>query len=89
MKRATGIQVSLMIDQCTDFALFVVIHLLSHVQLFMTPWTAAHQVSLSFTISRSLLKLISIELMVTSNHLILSSLPPPALNLSQVRGLFR
>ena len=71
MKRATGIQVSLMIDQCTDFALFVVIHLLSHVQLFMTPWTAAHQVSLSFTISRSLLKLISIELMVTSNHLIL------------------
>ena len=37
----------------------------------MTPWTAAHQVSLSFTISRSLLKLISIELMVTSNHLIL------------------
>ena len=65
MKRATGIQVSLMIDQCTDFALFVVIHLLSHVQLFMTPWTAAHQVSLSFTISRSLLKLMSIELLMT------------------------
>ena len=59
-----------MIHQCTDFVLFVV-QLLSHVQLFMTPWTAAHQASLSFTISQSLLKIISIELMVPSNHLIL------------------
>ena len=40
-------------------------------QLFVTPWTAAHQTSLSFTISRSLLKLMSIELMMLSNHLIL------------------
>ena len=47
------------------------VQLFSHVQLFAAPWTAAHQVSLSFNISRSLLKLISIELMVTSNHLIL------------------
>ena len=37
----------------------------------MTPWTAAHQASLSFTISWSLLKLISIKLMMPSNHLIL------------------
>ena len=37
----------------------------------MTPWTAAHQVSLSFTISQSLLKLMSIELVIPSNHLIL------------------
>ena len=37
----------------------------------MTPWTAAHQASLSFTISQSLLKLRSIELMMPSNHLIL------------------
>ena len=37
----------------------------------MTPWTAAHQVSLSFTNSRSLLKLMSIELVTPSNHLIL------------------
>ena len=44
---------------------------LSHVQLFMTPWTAARQASLSFTNSRSLLKLMSIELMMSSNHLIL------------------
>ena len=37
----------------------------------MTPWTATHQISLCFTISQSLLKLISIELMMPSNHLIL------------------
>ena len=41
------------------------------VQLFATPWTAAHQASLSFTISQSLLKLMSIESVVPSNHLIL------------------
>ena len=39
-----------------------------------TPWTAAHQVSLSFTISRSLLKFMSIELVMPSNHLILCTL---------------
>ena len=44
---------------------------LSHVQLFVTPWTAARQASLSFTISQSLLKFISIELVMPSNHLIL------------------
>ena len=37
----------------------------------MTPWTAAHQASLSITNSRSLLKLMSIELVMPSNHLIL------------------
>ena len=40
-------------------------------QLFATPWTAAHQASLSFSISWSLLKLISIESVMPSNHLIL------------------
>ena len=49
---------------------FVVVQLLSCV-LFTTPWMAAHQASLSFTISRSLLKLISIESVMLSNHLIL------------------
>ena len=39
----------------------VVTQSLSHVQLFVTPWTAAHQASLFFTISWSLLKLMSIE----------------------------
>ena len=41
------------------------------VQLFVTPWTAAHQASLSFTISQSLLKFMSIESVMLSNHLIL------------------
>ena len=44
---------------------------LSHVQLFATPWTAAHQASLSITNSWSLLKLMSIESVMPSNHLIL------------------
>ena len=50
-------------------------------QLFATPWTAACQASLFFTISWSLLKLMSIESMMPSNHLSPPSLP--ALNLSQ------
>ena len=49
----------------------VLAELLSHVQLFATPWNAAHQISLSFTISHSLLKLMSFESMMSSNHLIL------------------
>ena len=43
----------------------------SRVQLFVTPWTAARQASLSITNSQSLLKLMSIELVMPSNHLIL------------------
>ena len=65
------------------------VQLLSHVRLFVTPWAAARQGSLSFTISWSLLKLISIELVMPSNHLILSSASPPAFNLSQHQGLFQ
>ena len=42
-----------------------------YVQLFVTPWIAACQVSLSFTISRSLLKLMSIEMVMPSSHLFL------------------
>ena len=49
----------------------VVVQSLSLVQLFVTPWTAACQASLSFTVSRSLLKLMSIESVVQSKHLIL------------------
>ena len=47
------------------------VQLLSCVQLFATPWTAAPQTSLSITNSQSLLKLMSIELVMPSNHLIL------------------
>ena len=49
----------------------VVIQSLSPVRLFATPWTAACQASLSFTISQSLLKIVSTESMMPSNHLIL------------------
>ena len=48
-----------------------VVQSLSCVRLFATPWTAAHQASLSFTISQNLLKLMSIESVMPSNHLIL------------------
>ena len=46
---------------------------LSSVRVFATPWTTAHQASLSITNSRSLLKLMSIESVMPSNHLILCS----------------
>ena len=58
---------------------FSSVQLLSHVQLFVTPRTAARQASLSITNSRSLLKLMSIESVMPSNHLILCHpllLPP-------------
>ena len=44
---------------------------LSHIQLFVTPWTAARRASLCITNSRSLRRLMSVELMMPSNHLIL------------------
>ena len=52
-------------------SVIVVVQSLSRVRLFVTPWTAACQDSLSFTISWSLLKLVSIKLVMPSNHLIL------------------
>ena len=63
------------------------VQLLSRVRLLATPWTAARQASLSITNSRSLLKLMSIESVMLSNHL--SSPSPPTLNLSQHQGLFQ
>jgi len=70
------------IEACSDISLhspenvpwsppIVVVQSLSHVHLFVTPRTAACQASLSFTISQSLLKLMSIEAVMPSNHLIL------------------
>ena len=52
-------------------SLVIVVQSLSYIQLFVTPWTAAHQASLSFTLSWGLLKLMSIESTMPSNHLIL------------------
>ena len=60
-------------------AQFSSVQLLSRARLFGTSWTAACQVSLSITISRSLLKVVSIELVMQSNHLTLCNpllLPP-------------
>ena len=53
---------------------FSLIQTLNRVQHFETPWTAVHQASLSLTNSQSLLKLMSIESVMTSNHLILCHL---------------
>ena len=55
----------------TSWASTSSVQLLSHVRLFATPWTAARRASLSITNSQSLLKLMSIEMVMPSNHLIL------------------
>ena len=73
---------------------FVVVQLLSHVQLFATPWTTACQTSLSFTISQGLFKLMFNESMMPSNHLTLYCplvLPPsifPSIRVFPVGWLF-
>ena len=65
---------------CCDYStLRMIVQLLSHVQFFVTPWTAACQAFLSITNSQSLLKLMSVESVRPSNHLILCCpllLPP-------------
>ena len=65
----------------TAYTVISLVQSLSHVQLFVTPWTAARQASLSITNSRSLLKLMSIESVMPSNHLILcpAVLLPPSI----------
>ena len=67
--------------------LIIVVQLLSYVHLFATPWTAARQASLSFTITQSLLKLMSIELVVPSNHLVLC-VPTSCLQFFPASGSF-
>ena len=62
---------------------------ISHVGLFATTWTAACQASPSITNSQRLLKFMSIQSVMASKHLILSSPSPPALNLFQHQGLFQ
>ena len=70
--------------------LIVVVRSLSHVWVFETPWTEACQASLSFTVSQSLLKLMCIDSVMPSNHLILCRplllLPT---NLSSIRVFFK
>ena len=61
----------LTLSKLYNLCAFSSVQSLSCVQLFATPWTAAHQSSLSSTISQSLLKLMSIESMTPFNHLLL------------------
>ena len=74
------------------FSYFVLaLQSLNCILLFMAPWTAACQAPLSFTISPSLFKFMSIESVMLSNHLILCH-PPSSLfafSLSQLQGLFQ
>ena len=69
--------------------LIAVVQSLSCVQLSTTPWTAARQASLSFTISQSLLKLMSIEYDTIQPSHLLSPPSLPALSLSQHQGVFQ
>ena len=66
----------------------VVVQSLSHVQLFMTPWTAAIQAPPSFTISQSLFKFMPFELMMLSDNLIPCLLPPLCLQSFPASGSF-
>ena len=71
------------------FCVFVaIVQSLSWVQVFVSPWTAACQAFLFFTISQSFFRLISIELVMLFNHLILC-LSSFAFSLSQHQGLFQ
>ena len=62
---------SIVIELLLNYYWTTVVQSLSHVQLFATPWTTALQASLSFTMSQSLLKVMSIESVMPSSHLIL------------------
>ena len=65
------------------------VQLLSYVQLFMTPWTAARQASLSITNSQSLLKLMAIESVMLYNYIILCCPLLLPTSISQHQGLFQ
>ena len=88
-----GTQMSLILVWALGLFCFVVVVVvvqsLSRVQLFATPWTAAHQASLSLTISRILCKFMSIELVMPSNHLILCCHPLLCLQSFPASGSFQ
>ena len=66
----SNVKIDFLIGRLIKSVVFVV-QSLNHVQLFATPWTTAHQAFLPFTISWSLIKFMSIELVILPNHLIL------------------
>ena len=84
-------QIKIALRDCSkNVVQFSSVQLVSRIQLFVTPWTAACQASLSIINSQRLLKLRSIESVMPSNHLILCCpLLSPAFNLSQHQGLFK
>ena len=67
------LKISVILSVCLELKhkLFLIVQSLSRVWLFVTPWTAARQASLSTTNSQSLSKLMSIESVMPSNHLII------------------
>ena len=83
----SGLHMKYLTGQTSYKHQFSSVQWLSRVQLFGTPWTAARQASLSITNSQSLLRLMSVESVMPSNHL--SSPSPPAFTLSQHQGLFK
>ena len=70
----TNLGLILLRERCSGIVQVSSVQPLSRVQHFMTPWTAAHQASLSITNSQNLVKLMSIESLMWSNHLILCRL---------------
>ena len=75
---------------CFFLRLKNVVQSLSRIQLFVTTWAATRQASLSFTISWSLLKLMSTESVMPSNNIVVCHpLSPPAFSLTQHQGLFQ
>ena len=76
-----------MLEETWSTAVLLLVQLLSCVQLFTTPWTVACQTSLSF--SQTVLRLMSIEVVMPSNYLILSPPSLPAFYLSQHQSLLQ
>ena len=76
-----------MLEETWSTAVLLLVQLLSCVQLFTTPWTVACQTSLSF--SQTVFRLMSIEVVMPSNYLILSPPSLPAFNLSQHQSLLQ
>ena len=74
--------------RCVQFIQFSSVQLLSRVQLFASPWTVACQAYLSITNSQRLLKLMSIKLVMPSNHLILCCLFSSCLQSFSASGSF-
>ena len=88
-KATKPMKVKVLVTQSCPTLYIVVVQSLTCVQLFVIPWTAAPQTSLSFTVSQSLFKLMSIELVMPSKHLILCHLLSSCPQSFQHQGLFQ